>query len=339
MSAFVRQHGGPCAFASDQSWVILSPIEQSIKAKIERIGTPLKDWDVQIYRGILTGCNEAFIIGEERRKEILSWCTSETERTRTDGIIRPILRGRDIKRYGYDWANLYILALFPARHYDIEDYPALKRHLLSYAKDALIEGGRPDLAQEPFLSHFCRAKLEQSGQPVRIGGQTVSLRKRDGSTEPQKARKRTANKWFETQDAIAYWDDFSKPKIVWIELSDEAKFTLWDGALVNTAFFLSGKHVEYVLGILNSKLARWYFGFVGTSSGVGTLRWLKYTIETLPVVHAPLQDMVLLSSLVRKRLKCTERTRLTTEDEQIDRLVCALYDLTADEQEFVLQNR
>lgn len=93
MSAFVRQRGVPCSFVANQSWVILSPIEQSIKAKIERIGTPLKDWDVQIYRGILTGCNEAFIIGEERRQEILSWCKSEEERTRTDGIIRPVELG------------------------------------------------------------------------------------------------------------------------------------------------------------------------------------------------------------------------------------------------------
>ena len=79
----------------------MSPIEQSIKAKIEKIGTPLKDWDINIYRGVLTGFNDAFIISGEKRKEILANCKSVDERKRTDDLIRPILRGRDIKRYEY----------------------------------------------------------------------------------------------------------------------------------------------------------------------------------------------------------------------------------------------
>ena len=78
--------------------MILSPIEQSIKRKIEAVGTPLKDWDVNIYRGVLTGYNEAFIINTEKRDEILGNCQTDEERKRTDELIRPILRGRDIKR-------------------------------------------------------------------------------------------------------------------------------------------------------------------------------------------------------------------------------------------------
>ena len=64
--------------------------------------------DINIYRGVLTGYNEAFIISTEKREEILANCQSEDERTRTAELIRPILRGRDIKRYGYDWAGLYL---------------------------------------------------------------------------------------------------------------------------------------------------------------------------------------------------------------------------------------
>ncbi|NUN79420.1 class I SAM-dependent DNA methyltransferase, partial [Bacteroides ovatus] len=101
MSDFIQQQGVECEFSSSDSWVILSPIEQSIKRKIEAIGTPLKDWDINIYRGVLTGYNEAFIISTEKRNEILANCQSEEERQRTAELIRPILRGRDIKRYGY----------------------------------------------------------------------------------------------------------------------------------------------------------------------------------------------------------------------------------------------
>ena len=83
--------------------MILSSIEQSIKSKIEAIGIPLKDWSIQINYGIKTGLNDAFIITTTKRNEILSNCRTEDERIKTAELIRPILRGRDIKRYGYVW--------------------------------------------------------------------------------------------------------------------------------------------------------------------------------------------------------------------------------------------
>ena len=122
---------------------------------------------------------------------------------------------------------------------------------------------------------------------------------------------------------------------MWIELSDEAKFALWDGALVNTAFFLSGAAVEYILGVLNSKLARWYFGFVGTSSGVGTLRWLKYTIETLPVLQPNLDQERRVVDLVRERIRDARQEI----DDRLDRQVCDIYGLTEEEKLVVLSAR
>ena len=130
MSGFIRQHSMAGAFNTPGSWVILNPIEQSIKAKIEKIGKPLKDWDIRINYGIKTGCNEAFIIDDTKRNEILDNCGTADERKRTDELIRPILRGRDIKRYGCDWANLYIIATFPSRHYDIKDFPSVRDYLV-----------------------------------------------------------------------------------------------------------------------------------------------------------------------------------------------------------------
>ncbi|MFP5088962.1 class I SAM-dependent DNA methyltransferase, partial [Bacteroides eggerthii] len=96
-SDFVQQEHTICDFSDSNSWVILSPIEQSIRRKIESIGTPLKDWDINIYRGVLTGYNDAFIISTEKRDEILANCQTEGERQKTAELIRPILRGRDIK--------------------------------------------------------------------------------------------------------------------------------------------------------------------------------------------------------------------------------------------------
>ena len=137
MSDYVETHTVIASFTSSDSWAILSEIEKSIKAKIEAIGKPLKDWDIQINYGIKTGCNEAFIIDSTKRNEILNNCTTEEERQRTDEIIRPILRGRDIKRYGYGWANLWLINTHNGiksklSRIDINDYPAVKAHLDQY---------------------------------------------------------------------------------------------------------------------------------------------------------------------------------------------------------------
>lgn len=90
-SAFVRTNEAifmDFSKNSDDSWVILSVIEKSIKEKIEKAGTPLKDWDINIYRGVLTGFNEAFIIDESTRQGILSDCKTAAEKKKTDALIR-----------------------------------------------------------------------------------------------------------------------------------------------------------------------------------------------------------------------------------------------------------
>ena len=168
LSVFVQQEGTICDFASSEPWVILTPIEQSIKRKIEAMGTPLKDWDIQIYRGVLTGCNEAFIISTEKRNEILSKCQSEDERKRTAELIRPILRGRDIKRYGYDWANLWLINTHNGikgriPRINIEDYPAVKAHLDQYwdkIRDRADQGDTPyNLRNCAYLEDFIKPKI------------------------------------------------------------------------------------------------------------------------------------------------------------------------------------
>ena len=88
----MQQQNSICDFNTSDSWVILSPIEQSIKKKIESVGTPLKDWDISIYRGVLTGCNEAFIIDSQKRDEILANCQTDDERKRTAELIKPFLQ-------------------------------------------------------------------------------------------------------------------------------------------------------------------------------------------------------------------------------------------------------
>ena len=166
MSLFVQQNCSISNFNTSESWVILSHIEQSIRRKIEAVGKPLKDWDIQIYRGVLTGYNEAFIISTEKRDEILSNCLDEDERTRTAEIIRPILRGRDIKRYGYSWADLWLINTHNGvkgaiPRIDVNDYPAIKQHLDSYWDSIAV---RADKGDTPYNLRNC-AYLEDFNKP------------------------------------------------------------------------------------------------------------------------------------------------------------------------------
>ena len=150
-------NAAPSSFRSADSWVILSPIEQSIKQKIEAVGTPLKDWDININYGIKTGYNDAFIITTDKRNEILDNCETEDERKRTEELIRPLLRGRDIKRYGYEWAGLWLINSHNGiknrlHRIDIKEDPAVKVHLDLYLKQ--LEK-RTDKGDTPYNLRKC----------------------------------------------------------------------------------------------------------------------------------------------------------------------------------------
>ena len=296
-------------FSDGSSWVILSEIEQSIKQKVEAAGTPLSEWDVNIYRGILTGYNDAFIISTEKRDEILGTCESDEERQRTADIIRPILRGRDIHRYGTEWANLWIISTFPALHYNIENYPSLKAYLLSIGLE----------------------KLEQTGKEHIINGQKI------------KSRKKTNNKWFETQDSISYWDDLSKPKIIWGEISDKSKFFLDDEGCYYpeaTTFLMTGSHLHLLLAFLNCKLSEYLFSKIGTTTGVGTVRWKKFKIEKLPVPRTlPKIAEERIISLSQKASSLRSDGLDSSETEHlIDCEIYSVFELTQEEIDYI-ENR
>lgn len=139
-------------FPHNSSWVILSPIEQRIKEKIEKVGVPLKDWDIQINYGIKTGCNEAFIIDKAKKDELIALSPNSVD------IIRPILRGRDIKRYGYDFADTYLLNVHNGIRekgippINIDDYPAVKAHLDQYWDKISV---RDDRGKTPYNLRNC----------------------------------------------------------------------------------------------------------------------------------------------------------------------------------------
>ena len=283
------------SFEGDAAWVILSPIEQSIKQKIEAVGTPLKDWDIQINYGIKTGCNEAFIVSTEKRNEILANCQTEDERKRTEELIRPILRGRDIKRYGYSWAGLYLIATFPSRHYDIEQYPAVRDYLLSFGKE----------------------RLEQTGKVYTVNGEKV------------KARKKTNNKWFETQDSISYWEDFSKPKIIYPNMTKYMPFVYDEKALLTNqkCFIITGENIAYLTAFLNSSLFKFCFRDSFPELLGGTRELSKIFFDKIPVKKVSPEIEVKFNNLVSELQKRFDDQK--TKD--IDNMIFDIYSISTKE--------
>ncbi len=298
LSLFVHHAASVCDFPGPDSWVILSPVEQSIKRKIEAVGTPLKDWDINIYRGVLTGYNDAFIITTERRDAILAACQGDDERRRTEELIRPILRGRDIKRYGYEWAGLWLIATHNGikgqlERIHIEDYPAVKAHLDKYWDEI---SKRSDKGDTPYNLRNC-----------------------------------------------AYWGDFMKPKIVYMEIqTDNPHFGYHfpcfsyddrNSIVLNTAYIMSSSIVDvrYVLGILNSSTGRMIARLYVTQLQERQYRMLAQYLATFPIPQSSDSMQEEICSKVQRRLLSLN---VEVEDE-IDRLVYKIYHFDNEEIKYI----
>ncbi|MHA6711005.1 TaqI-like C-terminal specificity domain-containing protein [Dehalococcoides mccartyi] len=284
-SVYIERNSATSRFDSSDNWTILSPIEQGIKRKIEAAGIPLKEWKVNIYRGVLTGYNEAFIISGEKKDELIAADPKSAE------IIRPILRGRDIKRYSYEFADLWLIDTHNGIRdkgippVNVDKYPAVKAHL------------------DKFLTAL-EKRLDK-------GDTLYNLR------------------------SCAYTDDFSKQKIVWGEISDIPKFSLdQNGEFVMeaTTFMMTGESLEFLLCFLNSRLSEYYFSKIGTTTGVGTVRWKKYKIETFHIPRLTYDEQIPFAMILNKILSQKQKSLDTaTLDKDLDKMIYRLFDFSEEE--------
>jgi len=214
-----------------EGFIFTSKQELEIKKIIDKKGKKLKseDWNIQIKSGIKTGFNEAFIINKEKKDELIAKDPKSAE------IIKPLLRGRDVKKYDYEFADKWLINSHNNPPINIEKYSAIKEYLDKYY-----------------------TRLEKRS---------------DKGITPYNLRN------------CAYLDDFEKNKIIWLELTDNSKFTLdtKNYYLEMTVFFMTGEDLKYLLALLNSKLIYWYFNLICAESGVGTNRWKKIYVEQLPI--------------------------------------------------------
>ncbi|WP_425250553.1 TaqI-like C-terminal specificity domain-containing protein [Helicobacter pylori] len=269
---------------------------------MENIGTPLKDWGIQINYGIKTGANEAFIIPTEKRDAILNACKTQEERERTERLIKPILRGKDIKRYSYEWADLWVInthngytSAFKSKipPIDIEKYPATKAHLDSHY-DAIVT--RSDQGDTPYNLRNC-AYLEDFEKEKIVYPET-------------------------SQGAYFVY----KNSQIFLE---------------KTAFMIvsDAYNLKLLTALLNSKLITFYFKDFcgGCILGKSGYQYNKHALEKIPIPKITPKNQ----ELAQKITDCAERIlKLKAKDpkantqeleKEIDALVYQLYNLTDEE--------
>lgn len=297
---------------SKESFTFSDENTSALKAKIERIGTPLKEWyGLNIYRGILTGYNEAFIITTEKRNEILANCKDEAEKERTAKLIRKMLRGRDIKGYSYEWAGLWVIFIpwhFPnvekpktmsENEQDLkEQYPSLYKHLLSH-KERLSKRNKDETGIR--YEWYC---LQRWG----------------------------AN----------YYQEFEKEKIVYSEIVRKPQFYLdvnLNFYAEATSFILTGENLKYLIAFLNNDFVAFIFKtfYAGGNLGENGFRYKKAFLEKLPIPKINSKNQKLaneLVNLVDEILKAKEQDKNANTQElenKINSLVYKLYNLTEEE--------
>lgn len=252
LGKFCEENRKERAFKGKSPWVFVDEEKEQIKTFVSSQGKVLGDdsWSLKINRGVPTGLNDAFWISSTEYEAISDQDPKSAE------IIKPMLRGRHIDTYQYQWNDLYLICTFPSRSYNIDDYPAIKKHLLSFAKNKLIEKGYKWVADD-YLEDFCLKKLEQTGNEISVNGEKIYF----SASQCEKSRKKTTNKWFEVQDSISFYDDFSQKKIIYPNQTTHLSFYLdTEGYYINQkAYMIVGRHLGYLTAFFNSALFRYCF--------------------------------------------------------------------------------
>jgi len=303
LSDYIENNKTNLTDLKSDAWFIGSPAEQILKSKIEKLGKPLKDWDVKIFYGIKTGLNEAFIIDNATKERLC------LEDPKSIEILKPILRGRDIKRYSYQWAGLWLI--FVPWHFPLH-------------KDQSIQGAS-EKAEMLFMNLYPAIYLHLSQYKEQ-------LEKRN------KEETGIRYEWYALQRCAAtYYDEFEKEKVVWSDIATEPLFSILPKGWYfnNTVYMIISKENEYILSILNSKVIHWLFPKIASDLGSNGQRYFKIFVEKLPVPLKTTKNALIIKRikyLVDEILKLSKQCLITAHiEKQIDVLVYKLYELNYDE--------
>lgn len=279
----------------EESWVLSSSGEKKLRDHLQDVFPNLKTFvGGEAYRGVVSGLTKAFVIDDSTYRNIS--CGEDNSKT----IMHPMIRGRDVQPYQYAERGGYLIGTFPALKLKIEDYPGIKKWLLTFGEK----------------------KLEQTGKKYIINGEEV------------KARKKTANKWFETQDQIGYYSQFAKPKIMYQAFQVKPCFIYdQEGLYCNNSMWILPTENKALLGLLNSKMGWWLISKYCTQIQNGYQLIWKYFGE-IPIALKDGDLSNKISSLVDSILATKKKdpsADTSKQEAEIDKLVYELYGLTDEE--------
>jgi methylase of polypeptide subunit release factors len=290
-STFIKNNSISLKKLNSDPWFIGGDAEQKLKEKIEKLGKPLRDWNIKINYGVKTGLNEAFIIDTKTKEKL---CKEDPKSIK---ILQQILRGKDITKYSYQWADLWLIN----SNYDTDipkQFPAVYKHLLAFKNRA--------------------EQREDQGQ-----------------------------NWWNLR-ACAYYENFSKEKIIWQEMSQQASFAYDQNGIfcIDTARICTGEHIKLLLGLFNSHFflytfSKWYAGGGLGSKGI---RFKSEFIKSYPIPCITDNNQVItqnIENLVGKILITIEKKdyyqnkqlqlEVNNFEAEIDNLIYQLYELTPEE--------
>ena len=289
-----------CAPKDNANWLIVSTTEKALKEKMDKKGECLKNVG-DIHRGIITGCNEAFLIDGKTRDCLIAKDAKSAE------IIKPILRGRDIMPYAVQFKGDWFIASHNGyidgtgqkipRINLAENYPTVYAYLESVGKE--IDAGK-----------------------IRVKGRGLFRRDDKGKD------------WSNLRDCAYHWE-FGEEKLIFTRMTKEPAFAVdTDGHFVlDTAYILTGKMIKYLAAILNSRLAKFALRKFYVGGGIeGEVK--VFVLKEFPIPRIPKDKRKPLESLVDKIIaaKRADSQADTSEwESEIDRRVYALYGLTAAE--------
>jgi len=259
-----------------EAWQLEPEAVGALMAKIRTRGIPLVEFaEVKPYRGVLTGFNEAFLIDTPTRDRLVD------EDPKSAEILKPYLRGQDIKRWSPQWSGLWMI--FTRRGIDINAYPAIQSHLEQYKANL-----------EPRPLDWDAAKGVWSG------------------------RKPGNYAWYEIQDSIDYWEYFSSPKIVFPEITWSLQWALDAGQHFcnNTGYILPTEN-RWILCVLNSPLC-WAFSWRAAVHGKDeALRFISEFVDRFPIVE-PKAVVNKKATKLCNRLITITRLHQSTRAEMLD---------------------
>ena len=248
-------------------WKVSNAASGIINQVIDEVGRPLGKWtDIRFYRGITSGLNEAFHISAQQKESIIK------RNKKSSDFIKPLLRGKDIKRWSYKYEDLYML--FIPWHFPLHNDSQISS--ASQVAERKFKNEYPEIYE-----HLAGFKEELSNR--------------------NQAETGIRYEWYALQRYGAdFWPEFEQPKIVWIEISDRANYAYDESGmfLTNSAYFMTGKHLKYILAVLNSKVADYYFFQITATIAGGRKRYTGQYVERVPVPQISEKDEAPFNKIV-----------------------------------------